>query len=142
MADAIEDLGGPYPQVAVGQQRQALAAARAPDQAVAVRLADFDPVDDAVVQALFPQRRLFHIRQAATETELLVVPNHVGQQAHRQALLGFRRVAGDGEAQGLVDAAIEVGQADIGFVGRGGQGHGHSWRFRKPASLTRKRPLR
>ncbi|MOA43972.1 hypothetical protein D3C78_1661930 [compost metagenome] len=81
-------------------------------------------MQDAIVQALFPQGRLIHVRQATAEGQLLVVPQGVGDQAHGQAFLGFRRVLGDRETQVLVDVAVQVGEVEIDFVGGRLEGHG------------------
>ncbi|MNY47087.1 hypothetical protein D3C86_1823260 [compost metagenome] len=80
----------------------------------------------AVVQALFPQRRLIHVRQAATERQLLVIEQGIGDQPRGQALLGFRRVFGHGEAQALVDAAVDIGEVQLDLIGGGRQGHGRA----------------
>ncbi|MNC48919.1 hypothetical protein D3C75_980650 [compost metagenome] len=81
-------------------------------------------MQDAIVQALFPQRRLVHIGQATAERQVLVIPQGVGQQAHGHALFGFRRVTGDGLTDVFVHAAVEVGQVQFEFVGGGRLGHG------------------
>ncbi|SST09675.1 Uncharacterised protein [Acinetobacter baumannii] len=83
-------------------------------------------MQDPAVQALFPERRFVHVRQATPEGDLLAVPQHVGQQAHGQALLGLGGVPGHGQAQRLVDPAVQVGEGNIGFIGRGLQGHGNT----------------
>ena len=116
-------LAFPHAQAAIGQQAGALGAARAPGEAVGIRLADFDPMQNTIIQAFFPQGRFVYIRQATPERQLLVVPKGVGQQAHSHALFGFRRVAGDGLFDALVHRAVEVGEVEFEFVGRGRLGH-------------------
>ncbi|MNG20234.1 hypothetical protein D3C84_1044700 [compost metagenome] len=78
----------------------------------------------AIIQAFFPQSGLIDVRQAATERQLFVVEQRIGQQPHGHTLFGFRRVAGNGLLDAFVHTAIKIGEVQFKLVGRGGLGHG------------------
>ncbi|MCY1451660.1 hypothetical protein D9M71_685360 [compost metagenome] len=83
-------------------------------------------MQDAVIQAFFPQGSFVHIRQTPTKAQLLVVPQGVGQQPYGHALFGFRRVTGDGLLDAFVHAAVEIGEVQFKLVGGGRLGHGRA----------------
>jgi len=93
-----------------------------------VGLAQFDPVHHFAGEIALPQIGGVGVRQARGHLQhaQVVVARHIqgkGEHTQGQALVVFRRVAGDGELMVCIQAAVHVGDLQMRFVDGCLQGH-------------------
>jgi hypothetical protein len=92
-------------------------------QPVGRRHADLDPMHDASRGVAHADGGFVRFAQAAAEGDALLVAQAVAQHARHEEQLGLRRVHGRAQLEGLVDAAIRVGEVDGEAMQQSGVGH-------------------
>ena len=92
-------------------------------QALLVRLAQFDPFLDQAGQILAPQVRLVRIAQALAELQMLVRMQCEHQQPHHHAFIGFGRMPRQRQRVVAVVVAIHVGDLKLCFEDGCLEGH-------------------
>lgn len=113
---------------AAGQQGDPFGVAARLDDSLGIGEAYLDPETHPAIAPLYPEVRLVGGTEPLGEGQVVLVEDGRGQQPGHQALLGLRRVLGHGGLEGLVAAAIDVGQLDGGLVDCGWKGHGDGFR--------------
>jgi hypothetical protein len=72
---------------------------------------------------MHPHGWLVGVGQALGEGDPVLVFQTIGQDARQHVLGGLAGVLGDAQLEGLVHAAVHVGQLDRKVVERGAEGH-------------------